>query len=106
MGEVEIAVQRYQDAKRHNPVLAALMEAEAYRTRGEYTKALESAETAVRFSGEKQFHYAHVFLGNLYFEVASLQSIKQKERESNLHKALWNYIRALEHQKDSHYAAN
>merc|ERR1712048_293284 len=44
--------------------------------------------------------------GNLYFEVASAPNTKSKDRESNLCKALWNYTRALEHKKDSHYAAN
>lgn len=106
LGEVDIAVQRYKDAMKQNPVLAALMEAEAYRNQGEYAKALQSAETAVRCAGEKQFHYAHVYLGNLYYEVGSSSTTRPKDRESNMCKALWNFTRALENKKDSHYAAN
>mmetsp|Transcript_6724 Transcript_6724/g.18990 ORF Transcript_6724/g.18990 Transcript_6724/m.18990 type:complete len:1372 (+) Transcript_6724:148-4263(+) len=106
VGEVEMAVQRYQDAMKTNPVLAALMQAQAHRLQAEYTKALQSAETAVRCAGEKQFHYAHVFLGNLYYEVASSEATKLSDRDVYMKKALWNFTRALEHEKDSHYAAN
>jgi len=106
VGESEMALQRYHQAMKHNPVLAALMQAELHRHQADYSKALQSAETAVRCAGEKQFHYAHVFLGNLYHEVASSSATKQSDRDVYLKKALWNFTRALEHQKDSHYAAN
>jgi len=106
VGEVEIAMQRYQDAMKTNPVLASLMQAQAHRHQADYSKALQSAETAVRCAGEKQFHYAHVFLGNLYYEVASLETTKMSDRDVYMKKALWNFTRALEHEKDSHYAAN
>jgi len=106
VGESEMALQRYQEAMKQNPVLAALMQAEVHRHQADYSKALQSAETAVRCAGEKQFHYAHVFLGNLYHEVASSAATKQSDRDVYLKKALWNFTQALEHQKDSHYAAN
>mmetsp|Transcript_28591 Transcript_28591/g.91919 ORF Transcript_28591/g.91919 Transcript_28591/m.91919 type:complete len:1215 (+) Transcript_28591:125-3769(+) len=106
MGEADIAVQRYQEAMKQSPVLATLMQAELHRNQGEYTKALQSAELAVSCAGEKQFHYAHVYLGNLYFEVACTASTRHGDREAYLHKALRNFTKALEHKKDSHYAAN
>jgi len=106
VGESDAAVQRYQEAMRQSPVMAALMQAEVYRHKAEYSKALQSAETAVRCAGEKQFHYAHVSLGNLYYEVAGAAATKQSDRDAYMKKALWNFTRALEHEKDSHYAAN
>merc|ERR1719382_1132055 len=106
MGEADQAVQRYQEAMKQNPVLAALMQAEAFRHRGDYTRALQSAEVAVRHAGTKQFHYAHVSLGNLYYEVATASKTKPKDRDQYLCKALRNFIQALGHEKDSHYAAN
>lgn len=106
MGEVEIAIQRYQEAMKSNPVLSTLMQAELYRHRADYSKALQSAELAVQFAEEKQFHYVHVYLGNLYFEVASAPSTKPKDRDAYMHKALRSFTKALEHKKDSHYAAN
>ncbi|CAK0845191.1 unnamed protein product, partial [Prorocentrum cordatum] len=106
MGEADLAVQRYQEAMKQNPVLAALMQAEAFRHRGDYTRALQSAENAVRHAGTKQFHYAHVSLGNLYYEVATASKTKSKDRDQYLCKALRNFIQALGHEKDSHFAAN
>merc|ERR1711920_1027502 len=85
---------------------ASLMQAEVYRQQSEYAKAIKSAETAVRNAGAKQFHYAHVFLGNLHFEVANATVTKRLERDSYMKKALHNFTKALELEKDSHYAAN
>lgn len=107
MGEMDLAVQRYQDAMRQNPVLGALMQAEAFRHRGDHVRALQSGETAVRHAGSKQFHYAHVFLGNLYYEAATAHTTKSRElQDQYLCKALRNFHKALRDQKDSHYAAN
>lgn len=106
MGETESALHRYQEAMKSNPFHSAIMQAELYRQRGEYPKALQSAELAVQVAGDKQFHYAHVLLGNLYFEVAIAPSTRQRERDTFMHKALRNFTKALEHKKDSHYAAN
>lgn len=108
IGDVERAAQTYEEAMKQNPVLASLMQAEVYRQQGGpmYSKALQAAEMAVQRAGEKQFHYAHVYLGNLYFQVACNARISAKDRDANMCKALWNYTRALEHEKDSHYAAN
>jgi len=106
LGEADIAVQRYADAMKQNPVLGALMQAEVYRHQGDYKKAIQSAESASQCAGEKQFHYVHVYLGNLYFEVACSGSTKQRERDGYLCKALRHYTKALANKKDSHYAAN
>merc|ERR1719223_737592 len=106
MGEVEIAVQRYQEAFKQAPVNATLMQAELHRHKGEYQEALQCADTAIQSAGEKQFHYSHVYLGNLYYEVACASTTKAKDREGCLHKALRHFTLALGKQKDSHYAAN
>jgi len=105
VGDTERAVQAYEEAMKHNPVLGALMQAEVYREACSFSEALQAAEMAVKRAGPKQFHYAHVYLGNLYYEAAH-NTRSRKELDRNMCKALWNFTRALEHDKDSHYAAN
>lgn len=106
LGEVDFAVQKYQEAMKQNPVLAALMQAEVYRQQAEYTKAMQSADTAVRHARAEHFHYTQVFLGNLHFEVANSTATKKVDRDLYMKKALHNFTKALEKEKDSHYAAN
>merc|ERR1719221_1388649 len=101
LGETDYAVQRFQEAMKHNPVLAALMEAEVHRHQHEYTKAIESAQIAVRSAGAKQFHYVQVYMGNLQFEVASsLRTKEEEDRDSHMKLALHHFTSALQHEKD------
>jgi len=106
LGQAEPALKSFQEASKQSPFLGALMQSETYRLRGDYPKALESAEVAVQKAGQKQFHYAHVYLGNLYFEVATGPLSRSKENHVNMNKALRNFTKALQHEKDSHYASN
>eukprot|EP00928_Gymnodinium_smaydae_P019651 TRINITY_DN17547_c0_g1_i2.p1 TRINITY_DN17547_c0_g1~~TRINITY_DN17547_c0_g1_i2.p1 ORF type:complete len:966 (-),score=229.67 TRINITY_DN17547_c0_g1_i2:32-2929(-) len=104
MGDIDRAVHSYQDSMRENPTLAALSAADAYRQQGNLNRALEEGEIAARRATDKQFHYAHVFLGNLYFEAACSSRLQQ-ERDRNEWHAFHSYLKALKREKDSQFAA-
>jgi len=104
MGDTERAISTYEEASKQSPVLACLMTADTHRQNGNYSKAIEAAETAVRRSTPKQFHYAQVFIGNLHYDAAHAGSSGDKEK--NMTKALLHFTKALENEKDSQYAAN
>eukprot|EP00929_Paragymnodinium_shiwhaense_P068045 TRINITY_DN341_c6_g1_i1.p1 TRINITY_DN341_c6_g1~~TRINITY_DN341_c6_g1_i1.p1 ORF type:complete len:1130 (-),score=372.09 TRINITY_DN341_c6_g1_i1:108-3497(-) len=106
LGDVERAVQTFREAMKHDPALAGLMSAEAYRQARMYSKAIPAATMAVQKADSKQFHYAHCYLGNLHYEVACMSKLSKQDREQHMAKSLRNFTNALQHDKDSHYAAN
>jgi len=105
IGDFDRAAKTYGEASKQCPVLSHLMQAHVYKQQGEFYKALQAAESASEQATSKQFHYVHVFLGNLYFEFSQEPQCKH-DQENFLSRALWNFIEALKNAKDCHYAAN
>ena len=60
----------------------------------------------VAAASEKEEHYALVFQGNLYFEATNHFKTPSADKDSFLRKATECYYKALENQKDCHFAAN
>eukprot|EP00930_Biecheleria_cincta_P006993 TRINITY_DN10812_c0_g1_i2.p1 TRINITY_DN10812_c0_g1~~TRINITY_DN10812_c0_g1_i2.p1 ORF type:complete len:1686 (+),score=441.68 TRINITY_DN10812_c0_g1_i2:65-5122(+) len=106
LGKSDSAERMFQQAVKHNPFLGFLMQAEAHRSQDDFPKALKFAEQMEQQAGKTQFHYAHVYLGNLHFEAACAPMAKSKDKDHHLRNALQHFIKALQQEKDSHHAAN
>ena len=87
------------------PFQARLYSAEALQEAGDYANAVKWGERALEAAGEREEHYALVYLANLYFEAASHYKTLPAAKDNYLRMAMERYVKALSKDSDCHAAA-